>query len=147
MFSLFLKKKEMQLEIKKLIEDVDHQKRQNNLVIKEAVFAADMKAQSSIKEVIAERDRMITELKCRHAEEISKLKSDHAQLLNASESKYAQNSYEKLSLALTDLHQNGDKNSRFIQDMALEMIKKAPKALPGNTSVAISGTMADLQSE
>lgn len=155
MFGLFVKRKEMELEIKKLADNLDHHKRNEEMRIAEAVQKERLKANEAVSKVTLEAEAKvkkveadallkITELQGKSTREKSEIQAAHATALAEAKAKAAEEYFEKMSKAMTELHQNGDKNSKFIQELALTMVKKAPRGL-GNTKVNLRGSVKDLK--
>jgi len=156
LLSVWTKKKELELELKKLSQDLDHHKRQEEMRIAEAVQkqrlisneeVANIKieTQAQIKEKEANHQLAVIQLKGAHEKQLSELQIAHAKAMAELEAKYSKEHYNKLSEAMVDLHQHGDKNSQFIQNLALEMVKKTPKMLPTQAEVHVSGDLKDLE--
>lgn len=155
MFGLFIKRKELQLEIKKLADELDYHERQEEMRVAEAVqkerlkaneqvSAAKLDADAKVKAAEAKSELAITQLQGKFTREKSEILAAAAKDLAEAKAKAAEEYYEKLSKAMTELHQNGDKNSKFIQELALSMIQKTPKMLPTQAEVHLTGDVKDV---
>jgi len=90
----------------------------------EAVTLINLDSQQKVKQAELDRDREINKIKTSHAEELSKVKSDTAETY-----------YKKLTEAFQDMQINGDKNTKFVQEMALKIFDKVPA---GKTDVGVT---------
>ena len=110
---------EKALLIKKHKEDQDDfmKKVQSNFDLKllEAITLAKLDSEQKLKQSNLDSHREITELKIKNIEEISKAKTD-------ANVEY----YDKMTEAFTDMQLNGDKNTKFVQEMALAIFNKVP---------------------
>ena len=84
---------------------------------KETVTLLKLESQQKIKQAELDKDRAVNDLKTKHAEELAKVKSDTAE-------EY----YSSMTEAFQDLQMNGDKNSKFVQELALKVFDKLPTA-------------------
>lgn len=89
----------------------DHQ-----IKLTEAVTLAKLQSQQEVKQAELDRDRQITELRTKQAEELSKVKSDTAE-------EY----YKRMTNAFTEIQLNGDKSTKFVQELALKMFDSVPR--------------------
>lgn len=155
MFGLFVKRKELQLEIQKLKDEVDYHKRQEEMRIAEAVqkqrlatneevAKVKLDKESSIKKLVAEHEVELTKIRGARAEELSGLQADFATKIADVKAKAAEEHFEKLSAALLKLHSEGDKNTKFVQELALGLVQKTPKMLPTHAEVHLTGEAKDV---
>lgn len=105
--------------IKKHKEEMDEflkkTKSEFDLKLLEAVTLAKLDSEQKIKQLDLDSHRQLTEEKIKHIEELSLAKTDAS-------SKY----YDKMTEAFTDMQMNGDKNTKFVQEMALAVFNKVP---------------------
>ncbi len=106
----------------------DRLKREMELSKTEAITLMKLESQQKIKQTEIDTQRTINELKALHTEELAKVRTSSAE-------EY----YKRLTAAFQDLQVNGDKNSRFIQDLALKMFDKVP-----SPSVGVDVTMSNV---
>lgn len=105
-------------------------RKENDLVLQEAVTLTKLESQQKIMQAGLDKDRELTKLAAEHSTAIAELQATLAE-------KY----YAQLTNAFQDLQMNGDKNSRFIQDLALKMFDKVPES---RTSVRVDANMPRL---
>jgi len=85
------------------------------LKTQEAVTLTKLEAQQLVKQAELDKERAISELRAEQAEEISAL-----------EATKSEEYYKKLTEAFADIQMNGDKNSKFVQELTLQMLNKMP---------------------
>lgn len=83
----------------------------------EAITLTKLESQQKIKQAELDKDRAINELKADHAGKVAAIQASESE-------KY----HDKLSNALQEITMNGDKNTKFVQEMALKLVDKAPAA-------------------
>lgn len=110
---------EKQQLIKKHKEEMDEflrkTKAEFDLKLLEAVTIAKLDSDQKIKQLELDKSRELTEIKIGHIEELSLAKT-------TANEKY----YDKMTDAYTDMQANGDKNSKFVQEMALKIFDRVP---------------------
>lgn len=110
---------EKQTLIKKHREEMEEfikkSKAEFDLKLLEAVTLAKLDSEQKIKQLDLDLTRQLTEEKVKHIEELSSVKND----LNT---KY----YDKMTEAFADMQLNGDKNTKFVQEMALKIFDRVP---------------------
>jgi hypothetical protein len=94
----------------------DSLRREYDLKEKETIGLLKLDSEQRSRQAELDRDRAVQELKVKHAEEISKLRSD-----------LATEFYQKMQAELSKLNSEGNANSRFIQELSLKMLDKAPQ--------------------
>lgn len=109
-------------------------KRQHEITLQEAVTLAKLDSQQKVKQAELDRDRQTTELRTVHAEEISKLRSESAE-----------NHYNKLTEAFQEIQLNGDKTSKFVQELALKMVDGFPKGTRTDIGVNVNQPQLEAQ--
>lgn len=105
----------------------EHLKKQHDITLQEAVTLAKLDSQQKVKQAELDRDRQITELRTQHAEALSKLRSESAE-----------NHYNKLTEAFQEIQLNGDKTSKFVQELALKMVDGFPKGTRTDIGVNVN---------
>lgn len=109
-------KAEMLAKFKEKQKDYEERlKAEHELKTQEAVTLTKLESQQKIKQTELDKERAISALETKHAEALAKVKSESAE-----------QHYNKLKDALEELHQNGDKNSRFVQELALKAFERVP---------------------
>lgn len=73
-------------------------------------------SQQKVKQAELDRDRQITELRTQQAEALAKVKSDTAE-------EY----YKRMTAAFQEIQLNGDKSTKFVQELALKMFDSVPR--------------------
>ncbi len=107
--------------IKTLQQDYEAKLSEQALKLKEAVTLAKLDSEQRIKQAQLDADRKMNA-------EVAKLNSEH---------------YEKLKESMTKLHEEGNANTKFTQDLALKMIGSMPsnksetKVLTGTLDVGL----------
>lgn len=91
-------------------------KKDHELKLTEAVTLAKLDSQQKVKQAELDRDRQITELRTQQAEALAKVKSDTAE-------EY----YKRMTTAFTEIQLNGDKSTKFVQELALKMFDHQPR--------------------
>lgn len=91
-------------------------KADNELKMQEVTTLTKLDSQQKIMQLAVDKDRAFNALKTAHSEELSKVRTD-----------LAEQYYEKLTVAFQDIQMNGDKNSKFVQELALKIFDQAPK--------------------
>lgn len=91
-------------------------KADNELKMQEVTTLTKLDSQQKIMQLAVDKDRDFNALKTAHSEELSKVRTD-----------LAEQYYEKLTVAFQDIQMNGDKNSKFVQELALKIFDQAPK--------------------
>lgn len=99
----------------------------------EAITLIKLESQQKIKQAELDRDRGINDLKTEHAEELSTMKSE-----------LAEDYYNKLTKAFQEIQLNGDKNSKFVQDMAMKIMDRVPAS---RTEIGVDVTSSANQLE
>lgn len=90
--------------------------KEHELKLTEAVTLAKLDSQQKVKQAELDRDRQLSELRTSQAEALSKVKSDTAE-------EY----YKKMTSAFTEMQLNGDKSTKFVQELALKMFDHKPR--------------------
>lgn len=116
-------KKVWEVEKKEMVDRFDREKKefQNkveqefSLKTQEAVTLTKLESQQKIKQAEIDKERAINTLSTKHAEELSKIRSTTAE-----------EHYKKLTEAFQEIQLNGDKNSKFVQELALKVFEKLP---------------------
>lgn len=90
-------------------------RRESELATNEAITLVKLESQQKIKQAEIDKERAINELKAEMAEKVAEIQ--------ASES---EKHYEKLTEAFSEMQINGDKNSRFVQELAMKVFDKIP---------------------
>lgn len=91
-------------------------KKEHELKVTEAVTLAKLDSQQQVKQAELDRDRVITELRTQQAEALAKVKADTAE-------EY----YKRMTTAFTEIQLNGDKSTKFVQELALKMFDSVPR--------------------
>lgn len=94
----------------------DKLKRESELKLTEAVTLAKLDSQQQVKQAELDRDRVLTELRTQQAEALAKVKADTAE-------EY----YKRMTTAFTEIQLNGDKSTKFVQELALKMFDSVPR--------------------
>lgn len=92
-------------------------RKQSELQLQEAVTLTKLEAQQKIKQAEIDKSREVNEVRTKAAEELSKTKSE-----------LAEDYYNKLTAAFQDIQMNGDKNSKFVQELALKVFDRVPSS-------------------
>lgn len=92
-------------------------KKQSELQLQEAVTLTKLESQQKIKQAEIDKSREVNEVRTTAAEELSKVKSE-----------LAEDYYNKLTAAFQDIQMNGDKNSKFVQELALKVFDRVPSS-------------------
>lgn len=108
-------------------------KREYDLKEKETIGLLKLDSEQRSRQAELDRDRAIQELKIQHVEEISKLKSD-----------LAAEFYQKMQTELSKLNSEGNASTRFVQEMSLKLLDKAPQ-INSFEHRAISGNVRDMR--
>jgi len=90
-------------------------KRNLEITHNEAVTLVKLDSQQKIKQAELDKERSVNELKAENAKAIAEIQAKESE-------KY----HDKLNNALQEIMLNGDKNTKFVQEMALKLIDKAP---------------------
>ncbi len=101
-------------------------KSEHELKLTEATALVRLDSQQKVKQAELDRDRAITELRTKHAEELSKVKSD-----------LAQEYYERMTKAFSDIQTNGTQSTKFVQELALKMFDSVPRAARTEVDVSV----------
>lgn len=155
MFGLWRQRTELRIEIERLAKDLEHHQKNQAMAIAEAVQKERLKYNEEISKIKLECDKKvadaiqknelaITQLQGKATRDKAEQDARFAKELAEAKAKAAEEYFAKMQAALTELHANGDKNSRFIQELALQMVKKAPRGL-GNTQLKLKGSVKDLK--
>ncbi len=100
---------------KELVDFRDKVKQDSDLKLLEVTTMTKLDAEQKTKQAELDAQRQISELKVKHIEELSGAKSS----LN-------KEYYDKMTDAYQDMQANGDKNSKFVQELALKIFERAP---------------------
>lgn len=106
--------------------------KQHEITLQEAVTLAKLESQQKVKQAELDRDRQVTELRTQHAEELAKVRAEQAE-----------SHYNKLTAAFQEIQLNGDKTSKFVQDLALKMLDTMPRGT--RTDVGINVNQPQLE--
>lgn len=93
----------------------DRLKADSDLKMQEAITLMKLESQQKVKQTELDKDRSLNQLETVHSTELSKVKSD-----------LAEEYYRKLTSAFQDIQMNGDKNSKFVQELALKVFDRVP---------------------
>lgn len=91
--------------------EVDHLKRESDLKLKESIVLARLENEQKLKQMELDNKRELEKVKMEYMEQLTQKKSD-----------LIEETYQTLSRSLTKLHEEGNHNSRFTQDLALKML-------------------------
>lgn len=116
-------KKVWEIEKKELTDRAAREKKEfqerlqaeSDLKTQEAVTLTKLEAQQQVKQGELDKSREVNDLRTAHAEALSKVKSE-----------LAEDYYSKLTAAFQDIQMNGDKNSKFVQELALKVFDRVP---------------------
>lgn len=112
-----VEKKELEARAKREKEEFETRlKADTDLKMQEAVTLTKLDAQQKVIQTQVDKDRVINDLKTSHSEQMAKVKTG-----------LAEEYYEKLTVAFQEIQMNGDKNSKFVQELALKIFDQAPK--------------------
>ena len=92
-------------------------KREHDLKLQEAVTLTKLESQQKIKQAELDKDR-----------EITKLEKEQSKALSELRAKTAEEQFGKFKEIFEEFQMNGDKNSKFIQDLSMKMIENLPTA-------------------
>ena len=118
----------------------DRLQQEYEIKLQEAVTLTKLEAQQAVKQAELDKERAITKLTSENAKAISEL-----------EANLAEEYYQKLTAAFTDIQMNGDKNSKFVQELTLQMLNKMPSPHVGvgvsvdSNTKALNGKTEDVQ--
>lgn len=116
-----IEKKEMQERfVREKTEFENKIKAESELKTNEAVTLTKLESQQLVKQAEINAERKVNELAAKFAQELSEAKS-----------KAAEEYYTKLTAAFTDIQLNGDKNTKFVQELALKALETIPKPTVG----------------
>lgn len=101
---------------KELVNFKEKIKADSDLEILKLTTMAKLDAEQQTKQAELDAQRQISELKVKHIEELAAAKTE-------ANTKY----YDKMTDAYQDMQANGDKNSKFVQELALKIFDQAPK--------------------
>lgn len=96
-------------------EQVNRLKQQSDLSLQEAVTLTKLDSQQKVIQLTVDNDRATSALLTKHATELAQVKTD-----------LAEEYYNKLTKAFTDIQMNGDKNTQFVQDLAMKIFDRVP---------------------
>ena len=85
-----------------------------------------IKLESTAEKLKTEHQKKLNDLEKSYDQAINDLILKHEKDLSNFERKLREEHYEKFQEELTKLHTQGNVQTKFIKDMALEMVKKAP---------------------
>lgn len=91
-------------------------KKDHELKLTEAVTLARLDSQQKVKQAELDAARQVSELRTQQAEALAKVKADTAE-------EY----YKKMTGAFTEIQLNGDKSTKFVQELALKMFDSVPR--------------------
>lgn len=91
-------------------------KKDHELKMKEVVTLTKLDSEQRVKQIELDSQRKIDELRNKNIQELAEAKV-----------RLTEEHYEKLNQALVKLHSEGDKNTKFTQELALKMFESAPK--------------------
>ncbi len=86
-------------------------------------------------------EQKVKQLEITHLRELETLKTKHSSEMSDLKQALAKEYYDRLSVALNDLHTKGNTSTQFIQELALKMFDKAPML----TNIHAAGNIADLR--
>lgn len=102
-----MEKKELEERLKKEFE----------LKAQEAVVLTRLESQQQVKQTELDKDRALNAQQAKFNEDLSKVKTE-----------MAESYYKKLTEAFQEIQLNGDKNTKFVQELALKVFDKMPAA-------------------
>lgn len=94
----------------------DTLEREHKISLQEAVSLTKLESQQKVKQAELDRDREINALKMTQVEELSKVRTQAAE-----------DTFKKLSAFIEEVTMKGDKNTNFVQELALKMFNGAPQ--------------------
>lgn len=114
-------RKELQVASDKALKELkDTLEREHKITLQEAVSLTKLESQQKIKQAELDRDREVNKIRMEQAEALAKVRADSAE-----------ETYKKLSNFIEEVATKGDKNTKFVQEMALIMMKGAPQPTVG----------------
>ncbi len=122
-----LNKKDADMELRRRTLEKDHE-----LKLKETVSLLKLDSDQRVKQLEIDNLRKVNELTAKFESERTSFKE-----------KFLNENYEKMTNAMTKLHEEGDKNSKFTQELALKMLDQMPEHKSKKTRVLISGKRKD----
>lgn len=99
-------------------------KKDFEIKLQEAVTLTKLEMQQKVAQTSVDKER-----------EICKLQTEHAKAVSEMQQSESLKFYDKLTNAFQEMQLNGDKNSKFVQELALKLIDKTPSS---KTSVDVN---------
>lgn len=130
-----------------LLEELNH-KHRLDIEAREAEFKRKEQVWKEDKNRDQEKMRQDHELKLKeattllrlsHEQELAQIRLDHEKRYNQRVSELNTEHYNKLSTAMTKLHEEGNVTTKFVQDIALKMFENSPTVK--NTTKVLTGTV------
>jgi hypothetical protein len=105
-------------------------KKSHELQIKEVVTLLKLESEQKIKQIELDHARMANALRAEKDNDVNKIKEE-----------LLKDQYDKLSAAMTKLHEEGNVTTRFTQDLAMKMLASAPHQK--HTTKVLTGKIKD----
>jgi hypothetical protein len=90
-------------------------KQEFELKTQEAVTLTKLDSQQKVKQAEIDSERKINALQTKHADDLAKVRAETAE-----------EHYKKLTAAFQEMQLHGDKNTKFVQELALKVFEKVP---------------------
>jgi DNA-directed RNA polymerase subunit F len=92
-------------------------KKDSEIKMLEAISLTKIESQQAIAQARVDAEREINKVRTEMAEKVAKIQGEESEKF-----------YNKLTEAFQEMQLNGDKNSKFVQEMALRILDKTPTA-------------------
>jgi hypothetical protein len=111
------KKELLEKSTRERLEFEDRLKKDSEIKMLEAISLTKIESQQAIAQARVDAVREINKVRTEMAEKVAKIQGEESEKF-----------YNKLTEAFQEMQLNGDKNSKFVQEMALRILDKTPTA-------------------
>lgn len=148
-FSLMRKKKELELEVANLSQQLGHQAREQAMVIKEKVSALELKSteaaallkldfQQKVKQLELDSKRALDDARIAGQRALDDARAFAQKERSDFEKKLSDDYYARMKDSLTQLHTEGNITTQFLEKMALSMLGNTPEHKVRVSTMAIA---------
>ena len=119
-------KAKLEIDIENLAFELKKQKREGELKLAEILHTNTLEHTETITLLKLDSQQKITQGKIDHERELLAVDKKAKDEVVNEKARLAKEYYDKMTQSFTDLQMHGDRNTRFVEAMALKMIDKAP---------------------
>lgn len=132
--ALISQKKQLEIEVRNLTQNLEFEKRRQDMAIEEVAHKHRLELQKKEKEyeikheeiislLRVEQDQRVKQAEITAEKKVADLGAKHSRDLVAVEQKLSADYYDRLKTALEDLHTKGNITTQFLQEITMQLLK------------------------